>query len=84
VGKKLVWKDIGLAFGEFTCYAAPASDGARYVIGVNTHWNTGKFSGYCIEYEASAGVIDRVLGRNLKSAEDAKSLAEKDYASLSK
>ena len=53
-GEKTHLEDIGLTFGEFTCYAA------------------------------SAGVIDRVLGRNLKSAEEAKSLAEQDYASLSK
>jgi hypothetical protein len=45
------------------------------VVGINTDQKTGLFSGYYVAIEP----VGTVLGKNLKSADEAKALAQQDH-----
>ena len=73
----LFWKDLGnyIFAPEHHSYGAEGHDGQNYVVGINTDQESGLFSGYYVAIEP----VGTVLGRNLKSAEEGKALAQKDY-----
>jgi len=72
----LIWKDLGsYSFAhEHRSYAAQGATGKDYVIGINTDLKSGSFSGYYVEIEPST-----ILGRNLRSIDEAKALAQQDH-----
>jgi hypothetical protein len=73
----LIWKDLGsyIFAPEHHSYGAEGDDGQNYVVGINTDPKSDLFSGYYVAIEP----VGTVLGRNLKSAEEGKALAQKDY-----
>ncbi len=72
----LVWKDLGsYSFApEHHSYAALGATGKNYVVGINTDLKSGSFAGYYVELEPST-----ILGRNLKSVDEAKTVAQQDH-----
>jgi hypothetical protein len=76
----LVWVDLGAikSAPEHHSYEATTLTG-RYLIGINTNLETGAFSGYFVEFEQADANHELSLGQNLKSADEAKAVAQRDY-----
>jgi hypothetical protein len=76
----LVWKNLGeiKSAPEHHSYEATTPAG-RYLIGVNTDPETGAFSGYFVEFELAAAAHELSLAQNLKSADEAKAVAQRDH-----
>jgi hypothetical protein len=76
----LVWVDLGAikSAPEHHSYEATTPAG-RYLIGIDTNLETGAFAGYFIEFEPLGTTRERSLGQNLKSADEAKAIAQRDH-----